>query len=260
MKKNLLLIVLSVCSLFSVAQTATNFNVSDCNSNNHDLFTELNAGKVIVMTWVMPCGACINSAITSSNTVAGYASSNPGRVKYYLVDDAGNTSCTSLTGWASTNGFTTDAVFGNAGNIIKMVDYGTSGMPKTVVLGGAAHTVFYNINGTVVAGDMQTAIGNALAAPSGIGEKELGNFELSLFPSPVNSNATTLGFNLTQSGNVTIEVYNTLGAKVKDISLGKQSVGKHEEKIDFQSLSNGNYLVKLMVGQSSQMLKFTIAH
>ena len=52
MKKNLLLIVLAFTTLASVGQTAVNFNTSDCNSNTHDLFTELNTGKVIVLTWV----------------------------------------------------------------------------------------------------------------------------------------------------------------------------------------------------------------
>src|SRR4051812_44992003 len=122
MKKILLLISVNVMALCSLGQTATNFNANDCNGNNHDLFSELNSGKIIVLFWVMPCGACIGPALTGYNTVQGYQSSNPNTVSFYLVDDVGDISCSTLTNWSNTNGMTSCARFSNS--IIDMNDYG----------------------------------------------------------------------------------------------------------------------------------------
>src|SRR5258705_1758845 len=103
MKKQLLTIILVVCSLFSFGQ-AVNFTCNDCSSTAHNLFTELDAGKVVVLDFIMPCSACIAPSLTAYNIVQSYASSNPGRVLDYLSDDVGTTSCTSLNSWANTNG------------------------------------------------------------------------------------------------------------------------------------------------------------
>lgn len=52
------LILLSLGILFSAvifSQTiATDFSVDDCSGNFVNLFTELDAGKVVVIAWVMP--------------------------------------------------------------------------------------------------------------------------------------------------------------------------------------------------------------
>src|SRR5262245_29254661 len=156
MKKILLTSFAALAANFSFALFATDFTATDCNSVSHNLFTELAAGKVVVITWVMPCGACIGSASTAATTVQSMGNPN---VVFYLVDDAGNTSCTTLNSWASTNSITYTASFSNTGNLIKMTDYGTSGMPKTVVI-GPSHYVSYNVNGTISQGALTTAINN----------------------------------------------------------------------------------------------------
>ena len=252
MKRTLLLAIAGLVSSFSFAQTATDFTATDCNSTSHNLFTELNAGKVVVMTWVMPCSACIGGASTASSTVLGYANPN---VVFYLVDDAGNSSCSTLNSWASTNSITTNATFSNAGNLINMSDYGTSGMPKTVVLGGTSHTVFFNYNGTPSTSALQTAINNALA--TGIIEPNKVKMGLNVFPNPVSS-ATTVNYTLTKSVDVTIEVVNQLGEKMSVTKLGNQSAGKQEYKLNLESLSAGIYFVKLSAGEASETTKLTV--
>ncbi len=257
MKKILLFAVAGLLIHSVAAQTAVNFTVNDCNSTNHDLFSELNSGKVIVITWVMPCSACIGVASSAANTVRGYSTSNPGMVKFYLTDDVANTSCSTLTSWATTNTILTDAVFSNAA--ISMSDYGSAGMQKTVILGGANHHVYYNVIGAVTASAMQAAINSALTA-SGIAENSLGNFELSMYPNPVSNGKSTLTYTLTQTSNVTINVYNVLGASVINSTNEKQTIGKHETVIDFETLTKGIYFVKLTSGDASQMVKFAVTH
>ena len=113
MKKTLILITFIFAFVNSKAQvtTATDFTANDCNSISHHLFAELDAGKVVVVAFVMPCSACIGPSLTAYNVATSFASSNPGRVKFFLSDDLANTSCSIVSGWATNNSITPDAVF-----------------------------------------------------------------------------------------------------------------------------------------------------
>ena len=146
MKKTLMIIIAILTTLgFAYAQTtATDFTTNDCNGISHTLFDELDNEKVIVIAWVMPCTSCATYAGYASDAVQSFATSHPGRVKYYLADDYGNSSCNYLSGWAGNYNITTDAIFSDA--ILNMTDYGTNGMPKVVVLGKNTHTIYYNQN------------------------------------------------------------------------------------------------------------------
>lgn len=251
MKKTLLLTFAGFLSTFGFAINATDFTATDCASTSHNLFTELAAGKVVVMTWVMPCSACIGSASTASSTVAAMGNPN---VVFYLIDDAGNTSCSTLNSWATTNSITYNASFGNAGNLINMTDYGTSGMPKTVVIGPSGF-VSFNVNGTISQTALQTAINNSL---TGINEPTKVNLGLNVFPNPSSATTAKINFTLSKSADVTIEVVNELGQKISTVSLGNQSAGKQEYQINLESLSAGVYFVKLNAGETRETTKLSI--
>lgn len=260
MKKKLLLLLTGLITQFGFTQTATDFTSSDCAGNSHNLFTELDAGKVIVITWVMPCGSCIAGAATASAEVQNFASSHPGRVKFYLVDDYGNTSCSTLNSWASTNGITTDATFSNTGNTINMTNYGTTGMPKTVVLGGGNHTVFLNLNGTPTSTDMNTAITNALNAPLSISESQTESATFNIFPNPAKK-LTTLSYSLAKASEVKIEIFNIEGKKINTVFVGNQDKGKQLINIDIDALklSNGIYFLRLTEGDTEKQIKFSVS-
>ena len=256
MKKGLLLIFAAFFSLAMNAQTATNFTCNDCSGVNHDLFTELDAGKVIVLCWVMPCGSCIGPAANCATMVQSYTTSYPGRVKFYLCDDSGNTTCTTLSSWASNNGIVADADFSN--NTISMTDYGANGMPKIVVLAGTSHSVFYNENNTFDYHELQGSVDNALAV-TGITDHNTTLSSFSLFPNPAQQGATVLSYSLNENAAVTIDIYNTFGAKVKSVVVGNESTGKHEIALDLSAFSNGVYFISLVAGESSQAIKYIVA-
>lgn len=260
MKKLLLIasILIMGMSFLKSQTTATNFNCSDCSNTNHDLFTELNSGKVIVIVWVMPCTSCIGPAQSAYTEVQNYASSNPGQVKYYLCDDAANTSCATLTSWANANSLNgASAIFSNSA--IVESTYGSGGMPKIVVLGGSNHTVFYNQNGTLDVAGFNTAINNALAAAVGIEENTIDNFKLALFPNPTVNSKALVTYNLKSNEEITIEVYNALGAKVKNFLKEHQSIGKHEQQIDLSYLTAGVYFIKLRNNDKTDIIKFIVS-
>ena len=127
---------------FSVAQTATDFTVDDCNGTSNNLYSELDAGNVIVLCWVMPCGPCATGAGYAQDAAQSFASSHPGIVKFYLVDDFANSDCSYLNGWAGSYQLYPESSFSNS--IISMNDYGGPGMPKVVVI-GPDKQVYYNV-------------------------------------------------------------------------------------------------------------------
>jgi len=245
--------------------TATDFTATDCAGNSHNLFSELNSGKVVVLIWVMPCGACISDALTAQTEVQNALTANPGKVLYYLADDFGTTSCLTLNSWCSTNGITDPAVFKS--NAIKMSDYGANGMPKIVVIGGNNHTVYYNaIAPNISATGIKDGIDAAIAAinsntntATGINESTSLLDELVLYPNPANT-STELKITLQQSEKLKVEVLNQLGQVVKEVYAGQLSKGNHSIKITTSDLATGNYFLSISNGPAVRKEQMIITH
>lgn len=259
MKKNLLTLLSLTAGLFAFGQTATNFNCNDCAGVNHDLFSELNAGKVVVICWVMPCSSCISGALAAQSACNAYASSNPGQVLYYCVDDYANTSCSTLSGWCTTNGVNPTAKFSNAA--INMSNYGSAGMPKVVVLGDVNHTVYYNQNNAAITtSGIQAAIGNALAAiATGVQNIDGPLFQAQLFPNPVDESAT-LSLNLAADAKVSVLLTNLLGEKMGTLFTGNLPQGRQSISIKTDDLAGGNYFITISGGGASSKLKLVVVH
>lgn len=257
MKRKLLSLLFAMFTcVASFAQTATDFTANDCNGTSHNLFSELNAGKVIVLCWVMPCAACTGPALTSHNIVQSYATTNPNTVYLYLCDDYANTACSSLNSWAASNGITTATRFSNSA--IDMNDYGSTGMPKIVVLGGANHTVFYNVNNTVNVNSLQNAI-NAALTTTGINDLNTNVTSFSLSPNPAN-NSAVIKFNLVKTLDVSVELFNLEGQMIKNIYAGKLYTGENNIQLDITGYAAGTYLVKLSAGDKSNFANLVISH
>jgi len=261
MKNILLGGFLFALSLLSFGQTATNFNCNDCTGNNHDLFTELNAGKVVVIVWVMPCSSCISGALAAQAACGNYTTSNPGQVLLYIVDDNGNTACSTISSWCTNNGITAaNAHFSNAA--INMADYGIAGMPKVVVLGDQNHTVYYNQNSpNISTSDINTAIGNALANISiGIDEAGTPAFKAAeLFPNP-SDKSCQLSLELSGDARISVNLYDISGKNLGVLFDGNLSIGKKTIDINTADLANGNYLVNFSDGKRTRKIRLTVAH
>jgi hypothetical protein len=258
MKRLIFVSVFALMFSFSFAQTAVNFNCNDCTGANHDLFTELDEGKVIVICWVMPCSACVGPSLTTSNVVRSFATTHPDKVHMYLVDDYANTNCNSINSWANSNGILPSAMFSNSA--IKMEDYGSTGMPKVVVVGDVNHAVFYNANNSVNASALQTAINSALDATiTGIPE-DSGTFSnVGFFPNPSNTSSTIV-FSLEKPSEVKVEIHDQLGREVSEMSFTSLPQGENKIDINTADLSNGVYFIKLTEGTRSRMIKVAVAH
>ncbi len=239
----------------SNAQTATDFTCADCSSVNHNLFSELNSGKVIVLCWVMPCSNCINTALSTSNIVQTFHSSNPGRVFFYLCDDLANTPCATLNTWAVNNYIAYDAYFSNS--VINMSDYTTSGMPKVVVLGGASHRVYYNADNVINATSLRDSITSALAA-TGIEEAVNGLSDLTITPNPAINNSK-ITFSLEKAATIKTELFNIEGKMIKNIFEGKLPQGENSLPLNLATLRAGIYFAKLTIGDKNKVVRLVVS-
>jgi hypothetical protein len=77
------------------------------------------------------------------------------------------------------------------------------------------------------------------------------------YPNPAASQATII-YTLTKPGNVTLEIYDLLGRKVKYIPHGELSIGEHSEMLDLHELGNGTYLCRMISGGTVSSDVFTL--
>jgi len=258
MKKYYLsLLLLSIINLNVFAQTtATDFTATDCQGDSYNLFSNLDDEKVVVLAWVMPCATCITDPLDAYTITQEYNVSHPNRIQFNLVDDYGNTTCSSLSTWANQYGMGSTHMMSDP--VISMSDYGVAGMPKIVIIAGENRTIYFNENSSTAG--FQVALDLALAEnPLGVDEKESNTFELNIFPNPVNQELN-VAYSLNEPSEVNFEVTDILGAKVEHVStLNKKEAGVNTEKLDVSDLANGTYFLKISTPNGSQMKKFIVA-
>lgn len=234
--------------------TATDFTSIDCDGNTHHLFSELDNGKIIVMVWVMPCLPCAVPAISSYGTVLSYQTSHPEKVKFYLVDDYANTPCDDLKIWASNNSMGSCITFSDPE--IDMTDYGPTGMPKIVVLGGENHEIFYNKNNSNAAQGVASAIDQALSATA-INNRN-NNIEISFSPNPTSS-ILNINYELNLTSIIKMEIFNMLGQKVDTEQINSQSL-TGEYQLNTSTFSEGTYFINISAKNFSKVIKFNVVH
>jgi hypothetical protein len=261
MKKILLINALFCFSVGIVCAqtTATDFTTDDCNGVTHNLFNDLDAGNVIVIGWVMPCGPCATYTIPAYSAVQSFATSHPGRVHFYLVDDYANTTCATLINWGNTNNMPLNTTFSSAD--IDMYDYGTAGMPKVAVLGGIDHTVYYNTNNSQINfNGVQTAITNALSAPLAVEQSVNNEFEILSYPNPVN-NVLNVSYTNIKSAIINFTIVDVLGKVVLSIEEDASYLkGEATKSINISALNNGNYFLKISSAGIVESIPFIVSH
>jgi hypothetical protein len=256
MKTSVYTLIISIFLGFSsFAQNATNFNVTSCSGVNFDLFNTLDAGKVVVIGWTMPCGSCVLPLKTTYNVVQSYQSTHPERVMMLMVDDYANTPCASIELWANSNGMPNTLKFSNPA--IKMMDYGSNGMPKVVVIGGSERRVFYNANNAVDHVALQQAINNAISVVTAINESTATSSSLKAYPNPA-QNIVNIDFSLQKPDRIQISLFNDVGQEVKVFYSDVANEGLNQFEISTENLANGLYHIQLKHSKGVEQLKFNI--
>ena len=257
MKKIRILILCVLCSICTFAQnTATNFVTDDCSGVTHNLFDSLDAGNIIVIAWVMPCGPCATYAYEAYSAVQYLAPSYPGKIDFYLVDDFANTSCVNLVGWGNTNNMPLNTTFSSSD--ISMTDYGSIGMPKVVVLSGNNHTVYYNENNNQINhDDVLDALLTALGAPSSVSDINDRLISLNCFPNPANG-ILNIRYEVKNSSKTKFEIVNILGETLLCANDDPLSSVLGIKTVDINTLENGVYFLNAYSGTNVKTIRFIV--
>ncbi|NRA13338.1 MAG: T9SS type A sorting domain-containing protein [Crocinitomicaceae bacterium] len=249
-------------SATSFGQTnATEAAPIDCEGATHNLFSELEAGKIIVIGWTMPCASCAGPLLEAHNAVLSYAVSNPGVVEYWMTDDYANSACNTIQNWCTSNGITSAEYFASAE--LDMSDYGTAGMPKVVVLGCSDHKVYYNENnGSPSGAGVTAAIDAALAdmaigCAAGVEELYVTNMAVSCFPNPASS-VLNVTVGMVAPQEVVMEVVGLNGKVYSSVSVEDLNLLTDGVQIDVNNLATGFYLLKVTSNDAIVVEKFEV--
>ena len=240
------------------AQTATNFIANDCSGNPHNLFYELDSGKVIILVWVMPCGGCVGAAQTAANIAEDYAATDSGRVYCYIADDYGDASCLTINSWVNNNNIARVTTFSDS--VIDMSAYGPDGMPKVVVLGGGtSHTVYFNEDNQFADDSLGIKIGvdSALADANSTGDQIQETVITSLYPNP-SLGDVQLYYRSPVNETITIDIVNISGQVVRTVQQ-PVSYGANTFPLDLTGLAGGEYLIRIVSSKGTEVLPLNIA-
>jgi len=124
-------------------------------------------------------------------------------------------------------------------------------------MAGGSHTVFYNANDVVNAGDLQNAI-NAALQVIGVDEKNSFASALSVSPNP-SAGKSELKFTLAENASVEVTLFNMQGVQVKEIYRGNLSQGENKIGFSTEEIAAGTYLLKISNGTGSNYMNLVIA-
>jgi hypothetical protein len=91
----------------------------------------------------------------------------------------------------------------------------------------------------------------------GIDDQVLVDESVEVFPNPV-INTSTIRFNLAQSSAVSVELFNSAGKLVKELSNSLMQAGTHEIMLDANDLNTGVYFIKIEKGDQVVTRKIAV--
>ena len=244
----------------SFSQTALDFNTNDCNGNPVHLFSDLDAGKAVVLFYYMPnCGTCPPHA-TSIQTMANHINANyPGMVKAYSYPFENVTDCAYSASWVIDNNLPLYIPMNNGGD--SWPYYGEFAMPTIVLLGGTNHSVMrlydqgFDVSDTVSMRNLildliDPAQANTLKLDENI-------TSIDVFPNPT-FELLNVNLNLKDESTVSFELIDITGRKV--LSQKEIKIKNGTKEINVSEIPNGSYILKIDINGVLTNQKISIKH
>ena len=252
MKHLILSLAFATSGLFAVAQfgTAPDFNVTDIDGNQHQLYADiLDQGLIAVIdvsaTWCGPCWSLYTSnALEELHEAYGPDGTNQLRVIFYEGDP--NTDDAALMGSGNTLGDWTGHTYPIVNESPLTLDlniWAPLGFPTVNVVRPSDYEIVLDTWNLLSFDEQVDAINGANIDGIELGVVSTNDLsdvarDLTVFPNPSNGQfALNLeGF----TGAVTVDVYNIVGRKVWTSNV---NAGAGVQQVDLTSLDAGNYLI-----------------
>lgn len=90
-----------------------------------------------------------------------------------------------------------------------------------------------------------------------IGQNRDGRGKVEVFPNPAKEQIT-IGFDLAESGMLSIDVYNSFGQHIQTVGPKECQRGHQTLQLDISGYTNGNYYCKIRSADNSLVTKFTV--
>jgi len=239
--------------------TAMQFTGVDCNGSSVNLFSDLDAGKAVILFFYMPsCGSCPPPAQKIQKMANSINAKFPGKVKGYAFPFQNSTTCSYSATWVSSNGLSSIYTAMDSG-AAHVAHYGGFGMPTVVLVGGKDHKVLFSsldfsTSDTTIMRDKILS----LFSTTGIADLPDAVNLFSVSPNPASDNIS-INLDLIETSNLIIDVIDITGKQIAIIADEKQN-GVVTKQFNTSALPSGNYLVRLQVNGKTATQKLIVNH
>lgn len=222
--------------------TAMNFSGQDCNGNNVDLFSDLDAGKAVMLIFYMPnCGSCPPVASKMQTMANNINTAHPGLVKAYAFPYQNSTTCAYSSNWVMNNSLSLFAPMDSGA--VQVAYYGGFGMPTVVLLGGDNRDVLF-VTQDFNTADTTTMRDLILSTFTAGVEAQTTLQNVSTYPNPA-VDIVTVNFEALQGAELSMQITDLSGKSVMTFEKEKFNKGQFEKQIDISSIPAGSYIVSL---------------
>lgn len=238
--------------------TAIDFYGLDCDGNMHNMLSELDAGKAVLLHFYMPnCSSCPPPALNIQAMANKIMTTHPGMITGYAFPFQNSTTCSYSSSWTSSNGLSLYAPMDSGA--YQVAYYGGFGMPTVVLLGGADHrimfsTLSFSSSDTTI---MRDSILNLFNSTSFIQQVNTAISSVQVYPNPA-SDKIQMEFNILQSSELEIQIVNSIGELISKVFEGPAVPGILRKEFGVANLSKGLYFVRVYSNGKSEQFKFTV--
>jgi len=262
MKKTIFLsmALMFVMTISKAQTTAMPLSGKDCNGVSHDLMTDLDAGKAVILHFFMPsCGSCPPPAQKIQKMANNILKTRPGMITAYAMPFQNSTSCSYTSTWCSSNGLSLYMPYDSGAT--QVAHYGGFGMPTVVLLGGKDHKVLFSTQSFSTSDTtiMKNAILALLSGTTGVPAFSSVVSVFNVYPNPA-TDLVSVSVELKETSNLLIDIVDITGKQVAIIFDEKQNSGTFTKQFNSSILPNGIYLVRLSVNGKTATQKLSINH
>ncbi len=261
MKQIFTLIFLFALSLSSTfAQTAPDFTFTDIDGESHSLSDALAENKVILLDFFfVDCGPCQQWAPEIDAIIEDFEGTT---LEIWAISDRDYNAYIQASIFNSTHEHhKVGGVQGGGNDILNLFDanFTFKAHPSYSIIcsdGSITWDIWPISTGA-------NEIRNQLTEDCGVTELSSstsaieGLKAVQVFPNPASDNIT-VEFDLATSTTMAIEVYNTLGQKVKSIQTVAYATGAQTVNVDVSDLTEGLYVLKMQSDEGLNSLDFVV--